>query len=389
MGIIILTNLMLISCVEDYNPKIERYENLLIVDGALSNLQGPYTVKLYRSYGFNEKNGATVSGANVKIIDNNGNAFDFAESAIGQYTNVDKNFKGIPGNSYKLIVELENGNVYESPYEMMGNPVEIEDVYYVFEPKTIEGILGVQIYADTRDPLNEAQYFIWKYDETWEFNVPFNFQGSLEKEICYKYNTSNELIIGSASDKTTSVITRQPITYIDYNTDKLYRRYSLLLEQHVISEKLYNYLKSLKELNDNMGTLYDVSPYSLTGNISNISNPEEVVLGYFRVTAASTKRMFINNDDNLPHRFEVHYDFWECKNRVYTLGDPQIEKDIQQLWAPFDTTMIIIYIDLVDSFDLDTTYFIYLASGSGCFDCTKSGSLKVPEYWEDVPYVKE
>jgi len=39
--------LILSSCIEDYNPKLTEYEDLFVVDGRITNEEGPQTVRLF------------------------------------------------------------------------------------------------------------------------------------------------------------------------------------------------------------------------------------------------------------------------------------------------------------------------------------------------------
>ena len=51
--------------------------------------------------------------------------------------------------------------------------------------------------------------------------------------------------------------------------------------------------ESLKQLTEAEGTLFDLPPAKVRGNIFNVDDPEEVVLGFFEVAAVDTIRNFI------------------------------------------------------------------------------------------------
>ena len=42
------------SCVEPFYPEIEAYENILVVDGSITDENRPYLVKLSRSFSYGE-----------------------------------------------------------------------------------------------------------------------------------------------------------------------------------------------------------------------------------------------------------------------------------------------------------------------------------------------
>ena len=49
-------------------------------------------------------------------------------------------------------------------------------------------------------------------------------------------------------------------------------------------------------MTEEQGGLYDPIPKPLTGNVSCVDDPSEPVLGYFSVSAVSSRRLFIEND---------------------------------------------------------------------------------------------
>ncbi|MDP4270803.1 MAG: DUF4249 family protein, partial [Bacteroidota bacterium] len=94
-----------VSCVSPYTPDISKYENLLVVDGELTNLPGPYEVKLSRSFKFHEKTADPVTGAEVKIVDKSGSEVELWETSDGIYSTVDTTFRGVAGHSYQLQIK--------------------------------------------------------------------------------------------------------------------------------------------------------------------------------------------------------------------------------------------------------------------------------------------
>ncbi|MBK5261074.1 MAG: DUF4249 family protein [Peptostreptococcaceae bacterium] len=66
--ILILSQIFMVACVTPYYPNITKYENLFVVDGQLTNLKGPYEVKLSRTFkydGVNVAYGAGVEPASI------------------------------------------------------------------------------------------------------------------------------------------------------------------------------------------------------------------------------------------------------------------------------------------------------------------------------------
>ena len=60
------------SCVEEYMPDISKSENLLIVDGGITNDPGPYNIILSISQGVQDAITLPYSGAQVVIEEKDG-----------------------------------------------------------------------------------------------------------------------------------------------------------------------------------------------------------------------------------------------------------------------------------------------------------------------------
>ena len=162
------------ACVSPYYPNITKYENLFVVDGQLTNLTGPYKVKLSRTFKYDgsigsKVTGEPVTGALVKIIDNSGIEIQLKEISSGDYSTVDTIFRGVPGKSYKLQIKTSN-EVFESDYETLKAPTPIDKLYWDYKPQDNDGPKRVQLLIDTHDPTNNTRYYAWDFDETWKFS---------------------------------------------------------------------------------------------------------------------------------------------------------------------------------------------------------------------------
>ena len=119
------------SCVEEYWPEIDSNSNqLLVVDGKITNFPGPYTVKLSLSSTLLDTAFIPQTLAKVTILDDQGNQEVLIENYPGIYQTSLGGIQGVIGRSYKINIVLNNGNTYESDYEKLLSPVEIEDVLY-------------------------------------------------------------------------------------------------------------------------------------------------------------------------------------------------------------------------------------------------------------------
>lgn len=369
----LLILLYLIGCTEPFEPELDVYEDLLVVDALITNLPGPYYVELSRTYPYKNGEEEKEYGAEVTILDNLGNEYLFVEEAVGEYKNIDNSFIGQVGREYKLIIVTKDGEVFESDFEELKKPVDIEELSFKFKRNELNGERGMQIYLNAHDPDNSTTYYAWSYYETWEFAVPFDPNNmNPPKKICYKEEQSNELIVASTENHSEDRFINHPLYNIGYDTDKLKRRYSSLVYQYTLNAESYQFLQNLKMINEGSGSLYNAPPASITGNICNVNNPDEPVLGLFQVSGASSKRFFIDNTQ-VAEIHMVYNDFAECDNVMVTY--------------PMSNEDLITYLTRAKYIIMDTVLipppYINLVSHPRCFDCTLSGSFTIPDFWNE------
>jgi hypothetical protein len=366
--------LFIYSCVKPYKPDISTYEDVFVVDGELSNLPGPYKVSLSRSYEFNKSSDDVVTGAQVKIFDNTGLEVELQETSDGVYSTIDSTFRGVIGNSYKLQIMVD-GEVYESDFETLKNPIPIDQVYWEYNSENN----GIQLLVDTHDSTNSTHYYSWEYEETWRFQIPIEVMGKSEWKECYLYNNSNDFNLGTSTRRKGDIIDRQPLLFIDENTNRLFMRYSMLVKQFALTERAYKFFSDLNTLNQNQGTLFDPIPYSLVGNMKNITNKDMPVLGYFLVTGASEKRIFVDRKD-LPEEYCPTDGFDYCST-VLAFVDKDLIDFHKDLIA--DSLLKLGY-TVYETDLISTPYGIVrqlCMAKPTCINCTLTGESKVPDFW--------
>jgi len=370
---IILISIMLQACVEPFEPDIDKYENILVIDGLITNNPGPYQVKVTRSYPYNKNHPEMVENAIIKIIDNRENEYPLNKvlNKLGTYE-TDSNFQAQVGTGYKLQVITPDNNIYECDFETINNPVEIDTIYYSLQYKfNVEeetNIIGAQLYLDTHDPNNNTRYYAWEYEETWKFGVRYHWAGHVDRYYCYRSFKPKELLLGTSDNLINDEIRRFPLTFIGANTPKLKIKYSILVKQYSLSQKAYQYFNYLKSVNESGGSLFDKTPTSVYGNMYNINNPNEPVLGLFQVSGVSKKRIFIEKSD-FDEYFYVESGFGWCKDEYSLIGDSlKTDSLLKRAFIIIDTSF---------------TGDIHFTRDSACFDCTKNGTNIVPDFWED------
>ncbi|MGA1978644.1 MAG: DUF4249 domain-containing protein [Bacteroidales bacterium] len=391
------------ACIDPYTLQIGKYKSLLVVEGLITDENIPYGIKL--SYTFQSADLATpeVTDAVVYITDETGNMASLTYSGGGIYKTDSTIFTGQTGKTYTLHINTSDGNKYESdPCQML--PVAgVDSVYYGKEevPGTTEGKMldGIEIYLDSNEGNGSQSYFRWTYEETWEFRLPYPqayiyidseniIPVTAIKDHCWKSNESGEILVDLILPGNSDIIQKEPINFIQSDlSDRLTVRYSILVKQLSISQKEYDFWNSLKQVNENTGSIFDTQPYSIISNIHNVSNPDEKVLGYFSVSAEKEKRIYINPQDlgemDLP---QYNYGCYEIITNpgLYYHGSPPRDPNLctfDYIYSLFMAAGVYSFVEPIYDSTGALSYIVF--AFSSCSDCTLTGSINPPAFWTE------
>ncbi len=365
--IVILQN----SCVSEFIPETDEEQQLVVVEGLITDQPEAYSIRLSKSIPLGDRASATpLTRCRVTVSDDLGNVFFAHETVPGTYLTDPASFRGIVGRKYSLQITSggQTGSVvhYESfPVEMKPVP-PIDSLYY--EKKIISengGFYqpdeGAQIYIDTHSPDNSCKFYRWEFDETWEIRLPFTVPNS----ICWIYANSEQINIKSTSAISEDRVSRYPLNFVSNETDRLKYKYSMLVKQFSLSEDEFGYWDKLRNISEQVGGLYDITPSSIPSNITCLEKPGEKVLGYFSVSAVSSKRVFVK--DNFGGIIDLYS---TCIADTIWTGDP----------IPNLGTFIWVIID----HDIPPPSYRVTTYEKGCYDCTVRGTTQEPSYWRDT-----
>lgn len=367
-----------IGCVDEYWPEIDKYEDLLVVDGMISNKPGPYTVKLSISSSVDNPMYIPYSGATVIISDQLGNNEFLSEIEYGIYTTSPSGIQGVVGRKYRIEIKTTDNKSYNSPFVKLKSPVGVDSVYAHTEFKPSEDLIhnlaGYQFFLDTEPAETNKNYFLWDLIATYKYKADFKiryiFEGTLEPfpkpdslQICYKTYKVQEVFTSETGSLSDPVITRFPLHYVTTETRELSIRYSLLVNQYSLDSADYQFWNSVRKQNEEQGGLYTNQPYQIRGNVMNVDDPDEPVLGNFTVASVAEKRIFVDRPWLLPMYYNV------CE---MTEGDIENFSTIY-LFQPYSWPVYA------------TTYFGTPALPvQECMDCRKKGGIiEKPEFWID------
>jgi hypothetical protein len=369
LTILILSTLT--GCITEYVPDLNENEELLVVEGLITDQPGPNTILIYKTLPIWTKDFRTdLKGTTVWITDDLGNSDTLIRLKVGTYVTDSAKFIGVPGRIYTLhFTAMTNDGLhtYESlPTEMIPVP-PIDTIYYekrnyIYSNLPAE---GCQIYLDTFDPSNACKFYRWEYEETWEIRLPFK---DIVNQVCWASEKSSDIFLKNTALLNENRVIRYPIKLITNPVERLLVKYSILLTQYSLNEDEYHYWEKLQNSTEQVGGLYDIIPATITGNIFCKEDIMEKVLGYFSVSAVKSKRVFIK--DHFVGRNGLFDDCMSDTMKILTSLPDTIPGIDVTFWVLYD------YTDLVPP-------TVILTNKKYCADCTSRGINVKPVFWDD------
>lgn len=361
------------GCVTPFEPEIEKYDKILVIDAMLTNdVDVLPEVKLSYSLSKSEYRSRQIPGAKVTIYSSLGKVYTLEQVApnSGYYRYYGDEKIGKVGVSYKLSVRVA-GEVYETEYELMQPVPAIDSIEFALDEKDNQN--GVIVYTWSQGTTEDTKHYVWEIDETWVIGVQYGSLRFGDKQYCYIENQDKGIKIGTSEHLSVNTLDRHPVYRIPFTTSRLRHRYSGLLKQYSISRDTYKYYEHLEAQNVNNGGVFDPIPSHMNGNITCTSNTEIPVLGNFQVSAVTSKRFYIDRSNinvliNIPNGLDG------CTLEGIPFGDSALLA--HKLFNEFKIIM-----DTLSNGGVP--YQIRLTNRGECFDCTYSGAPNTPpDWWE-------
>ncbi|HUX96991.1 MAG TPA: DUF4249 domain-containing protein [Bacteroidales bacterium] len=359
-----------LGCVTQFMPEIEENRELLVVEGLVTDQPETNTIRLTRSLPLDKKaNTKPVLGYTVRILDDLGNSWTLKETGNGYYITDSLHFRGEIGRLYTLKINSNGGGPYDHSYE--SQPMEMKPVPTIdklfFERELIDAgneerppREGCMIYLDAKEKGEGCSFFRWDYIETWEIRLPYD----VPNRICWSTNKSTSILIKNTTLLSENSISRYPVNFLSNETDRLAYKYSILVIQYSINEQEFDYWDKMRKIAEQTGSLYDIIPASIQGNIYCLDAPSEKVLGYFSVSAKTTRRLFI--EDKFSGQVDIYRD---CANGSIPAGQP-ITGLGKYVWVILDGSF-------------ETPPIKVITYNKACADCTMRGTKIRPDFWND------
>lgn len=289
---------LMTTCIDRIEVDTSTEPNRLVIDGFLTDEAKVHTIRVTETIKFSNLANRPVNNAIVTIIGSNGDEVPLTENEPGYYETACC-YAAIPGVGYKVRVRYD-GRTIESIEQELPRKVELEginirpDVRKVFREidNSIVDEPGIWVSIPIQPVEQDKDYYFWQVVPTFIWDADLARFESIRR--CYiRYETKfQDIFIHSERDG-------------DYERDLLWIpasremriRYALEINQYNIDQASYTFWNKIKKQKENVGSIFDTPPSSIQGNLYNIDNPKDIILGNFGVYQVSQQRIFFDLSD--------------------------------------------------------------------------------------------
>lgn len=304
------------GCREPFSPEINDLDQgILVVEGFIEVGGGTTTIRLsMASPLYDDMPQFPVPMATITIYGENEGSWELTAGNFGEYHTADF----LPENQeYTLAIDLSNGQRFVSDNI---KPVISPDFDVTFTKE--DG--NVQVYGNTSGN-DEAEYFLWQYDETWVYRTPYTSFFNYDKEagemvsipmdqltnICYNFDQSRRIILEASSRFENNQIFQKELLTIDSLSERLGIRYRIQARQYALDREAYIFWEGIRRNSDDIGTIFSPLPSAVGSNIRAAENPNTPVIGYISAGKSKEKVMYIDASEVAPWRTSIG-DFFGC-----------------------------------------------------------------------------
>ena len=343
-----------IACVDPVDSAPKATNDVLVVEGIITNLPEPQIIKLMRAQAdrlTGQFRNLPITKASVEVVVDSIQHIVCHETLDGRYQ-LPSDFKGQVGHAYQLRFTLTDGSRYESTWQVMPAVSPIDKISVQFNPISLpvgqlKGYRAAHdVFITSQDPLSEHNYYRWEW-KLWERQ---NWCHSCRQGVYSTYKVlpnvykdrdyfvrGNDLYedcfsppAGKAAEEAPEVPKedwiydypcRTPCWQIIYGYDiavfdDQFTNGRLISRQRVAQIPFYNaapglvdvrqlsltpdayrYYKLFQEQTQHTGGLADTPPTALGGNVSKVDRPAIRAVGYFSASAVSLVHYWLNRRD--------------------------------------------------------------------------------------------
>lgn len=373
-AILLVVLLCMLQCRKPYVPAVlVKGDNYLVVDGFINTgSSGITTIVLSRTKNLTDTI-VTIpeNGARLTVQSSAGIVYPLSPQGItGVYTSAALQLNN--NDLYKLLIRTADGKQYASELVSVKKTPPVDSVSWR------QDTTGVHVFVNTHDGSGNTRFYRWQYVETWEYHseleTPWGLNGNTIYvrdpltglvHVCYTTTHSTGILLGNSAALGHDVISMAPLFTIPLNDSTLAQRMSIQVFQYALTPQAYFYWQVIQKNSQQLGTLFDVQPSQLEGNIHSLDNSTEPVVGFLSAGTLEEKRIFISKYDLID--WKPAPGSYDCLVKTIAQDPTDFSK-----WTYPDPTYVPWYF---------ATGAIIIAKKT-CIDCRESGgTTDKPAFW--------
>ncbi len=327
------------SCTNPIELDVREDGRILVVDGYITTEPGPHNIRLTRSsdyVGFNFQSGVNVAEEDAIVIirTSDGEVVRMLHIGSGIYQ-TPEGFRAIVGETYGLTIQLANGDMLTSTPQLVEPAPDIEKVLLRYKklPSTDEFNFtsGVEVYVEYQDPVESRNFYmtthtkgVYPFTSNWDLfvcgNNPFCCIPSFnqpELERCFRYERDFPDLgvqVESVQDcrrsggpqtrqfnlyedsQSNGVLTTSKAVFVEDDGRRFEFSYRTQVNLMSISAEAFSYFSTLEGQLSIDGDIFDPPPANIVGNILNLSDPNQQILGFFGAFDLSSETVYVERD---------------------------------------------------------------------------------------------
>ncbi|WP_296704884.1 DUF4249 domain-containing protein [Algoriphagus sp.] len=284
------------SCIEPLDFWQETQEGQLIIYGLFTDVDDKHVVNISTSapLAFRPK---SVSNAAVYLLTDGEDRISYSNKGNGVYEL--HGVKSVEGKSYALEVIL-NGVTYKSKFQEMPDAVGKDSLSYQvsYEPfRTFQNEYVFKVFAKSEIPETKDQLFLrWIVEEAHYWQLLWIPPGTPPPPPCFIFDVMDPSRVNLFDGTVTSSRQTEKLLAIRKFDNSFLFPYFVTVKQLSINREAFEYWQKINTVINNKGSLFDIPPAPVFGNIINTKNPDELVLGYFEVAKSSVSRFYVTSE---------------------------------------------------------------------------------------------
>jgi len=274
-----VATLVLLGCEDPISIDLPAGESFVVVEGWITDQPGPYRIRLSETLPFDSpETNPPVSNAVVSIFTNRGTATVLTEDpgSPGDYLTDSSTFTGIPGISYTLEVRIDEKVIISSSELLKESPIfdtlTSTFVENIFVPETLSFTSGYLVTGFVSDPDTREDYYRWEITENG-----------------FVYEKAQNLVLITDRFFNGKTFGFELSSILFHLSD------TVTIQQYSLDKQSFEFLRNLNIQAIGLGKSSSTPPSLVRGNLQNIRDTDEIVLGYFGASGVSSATLIIED----------------------------------------------------------------------------------------------